>query len=302
MIKENKYKRLPNTNFFGMYVGTDNQGRTSLLVRLSKKPKIKGNSKYLRYDLNQRVDSKWAFVISIDNNSYKSVFMKLVNNLVEAIKDESHSIVAEKLFIQELEKWQTLFDSEVSLKLEFSKVVGLIGELFFLYTFLKTNVGINDAIKSWGGPQGANKDFQTTNTWFEIKTKSLSKTTVHMNNHMQLDSEELGYLTVISFEKSSEANDKSWNLNKLYDAISREIIDKAIQEEFDSKLNLIGFIQKEDYKEINVQLHSIEFYLVDKYFPKIMTSGTSSTIINLQYDLFLPELKEFIKDDVSGSL
>lgn len=251
MIKENKYKRLPNTNFWGMYIGIDDQGRESLLVRLSKKPSIKRDSKYLKYELNKRVDGKWAFVISIDNTSYKNVFMKFIKNLVDVIKDEPSPITAEKLFVQEFEKWQTLFDSELSLKLEFSKTVGLIGELFFLYTFLRNNIGINDAIKSWGGAQGANKDFQTKNTWFEIKTKSLNKSIVHINNHMQLDSEILGYLTVISFEKSSEASNNSWNLNKLYDVISYEITDQAVQEEFDSKLNSIGFTQKEDYKEVN---------------------------------------------------
>lgn len=185
-IEENKYKRLPNTHSFGLYTGFDNIGRTSLFVKLSKKPSFTTSSKYLIFEYNKRHDGLWALTVSIAEQQYVDVFNKLVADLVNTVCGINNSLVAERMFIQRFIAWKTLFEKEVTSMLDFSKIVGLAGELYFLSEFMFAKYGIVNSLNAWSGPLGADKDFSINDTWFEVKTKSLKKDTIHLNSNSDL--------------------------------------------------------------------------------------------------------------------
>ncbi|WP_298468959.1 PD-(D/E)XK motif protein [uncultured Psychrobacillus sp.] len=292
-IEDNKYKRLPNTQSFGIYLGLDNLGRTSLFVKLSKKPMFTTSSRYLIFEYNKRHDGLWALTVSIAEQQYSGVFNKLITDLVETVQDTENSLVAERMFIQRFVEWKTLFEQEVNTMLDFNKIVGLAGELFFLSEFMVEKYGIVDSLNAWSGPIGADKDFNINNTWYEVKTKSLKKDTIHLNSQTQLISFNIGYLTVVSYEKSSLANSNSTNLFDLYQKISKLIETQSLQLEFDRKLANLNFIPDEKYKEINLLFHQIEFYEVNERFPQISNVRFDKVITNIEYDLFLPELKHY---------
>lgn len=292
-IEDNKYKRIPDTQNFGLYVGHDNLGRTSLFVKVSKKPTFITNSKYLIFDYNRRNDSLWALTISIANQQYIKVFQKFVDDLVESVSGISNSKVAERKFIQRFREWQTLFEKEVSSIMDFHAIVGLIGELHFLKEFMIKKYGVQESIEAWVGPNGADKDFVINNTWYEIKTKSLNKETIHLNNQNQLFSDKVGYLTIISYEKTSLLNEGSINLLDLYYEISNLIGKQSLQTIFDNKLASVNFIPVDKYRETNVLLHKTDFYKVDQEFPQIQNIEFHNVITNIEYDLFLPELKSY---------
>lgn len=292
-IQENRYKRLPNTNQFGIYYGIDDEGRKSLFVKLRRKPNLSHPGKYLIFASNRRTDDLWAFTVSIDDSKYEGVFKKLIYDLVDTVQSTSNSIVAERLFLQRFDEWKSLFNQRIEKKLDFAKTVGLAGELYFIQKFLIQKFGIISSIKGWSGPIGADKDFQIGQEWFEVKTKSLNKLTVHINSHTQLISQRNGFLVVIPYEKSSISNIHSMNLLDLYKNISDQIVDVDLQKEFDTKLANMDFVPHEEYREINLEFHNIEFYEVDKEFPKVSVSGNSNAIVGVEYDIFLPELQKF---------
>ena len=66
-----------------------------------------------------------------------------------------------------------------------------------------------------------------------------------------------------------------------------------MQLEFDRKLANLNFIPNEKYKEINLLFHQIEFYEVNEKFPQISNVEFDKIITNIEYDLFLPELKQY---------
>lgn len=293
IVEENKYKRIQKTENFGIYLGLDNKGRTSMFVKLSKKPKFINSSKYLIYDYNKRQDGLWALTVSIAEQRYLGVFNKLVFDLVDTVRDTSISVVAERMFMRRFVEWKTLFEQSITSSLDFSKLVGLAGELYFISEFMVEKYGIIDSLNSWCGPLGADKDFNINNTWFEVKTKSLNKDTIHLNSKSQLVSNSIGYLTVVSYEKSSLANSKSTNLFDLYQNISSLIQTPSLQAEFDRKLANLNFVPDEKYKEINLEFHEIVFYEVNGSFPQISNVEFGKAIMNIEYDLFLPEIKQF---------
>jgi hypothetical protein len=293
IAEENKYKRIPKTENFGIYLGLDNKGRTSMFVKLSKKPMFNSSSKYLIYDYNKRQDGLWALTVSIAEQKYLGVFNKLVFDLVDTVREVHSSLVAERMFIQRFNEWKTLFEHDVTSTLDFRKIVGLAGELYFISEFMVEKYGIIDSLNSWSGPIGAEKDFNINNTWFEVKTKSLKKDTIHLNSNSQLVSNKTGYLTVVSYEKSSSANANSTNLFELYQKISSLITTQSLQAEFDRKLANLNFVPDEKYKELNLEFHEIVFYEVNERFPEISNAEIDEAITNIEYDLYLPRINQF---------
>jgi hypothetical protein len=293
IAEENKYKRIPKTENFGIYLGSDNKGRTSMFVKLTKKPKFNSSSKYLIYDYNKRQDGFWALTVSIAEQKYLGVFIKLVYDLVDTVREEHSSLVAERIFIQRFNEWKTMFEHGVTSTLDYRKIVGLAGELYFMSEFLVEKYGIIDSLNSWSGPNGAEKDFNINNIWFEVKTKSLNKDTIHLNSKSQLVSNRTGYLTVVSYEKSSSANVNSTNLFELYQKISSLITTQSLQAEFDRKLANLNFVPDEKYKEINLEFHEIVFYEVNEGFPDISNVEIDEAITNIEYDLYLPRINQF---------
>lgn len=292
-FEENKYQRLPNTHSFGLYIGLDSVGRTSLFVKLSKKPTFANGSKYLIFEYSKRQDGLWALIVSISEQRYVGVFNKLVVDLAETVNGNDNSIVAERLFIQRFNEWKTLFEKQVTSMLDFNKIVGLAGELHFLKEYMFNKYGIENSLNAWSGPIGADKDFNINDTWYEVKTKLLKKDTVHINSHTQLHSDYVGYLTIVSYEKSSLANSLATNLFDLYYKISELIEEQHLQLQFDRKLASLNFVPDEKYKEINLLFHQIEFYEVNDNFPKLLNTELDKVMINIEYDLFLPGLKQY---------
>lgn len=289
----NKYKRIPKTHVFGIYKGIDNESRISLFVKLAKKPKYNTSNKYLIFECNKRTDGLWAFIISISEPKYNGVFNKLVLDLVDTVVGIDNALSAERAFMRRFTEWKTLFEKEVTGMLGFSEIIGLAGELHFLKQFMFDKYGVTDSLHAWSGPIGADKDFIINDTWYEIKTKSFKKDIVHLNSHTQLVSKNIGYLTVVPFEKSSQADPNSVNLFDLYTSISESIENQDLQADFDLKLARLNFVPDERYRQVSIIFHEIEFYTVDKTFPQISNLNFKDIILNIEYNLFLPGLKQY---------
>lgn len=289
----NKYTRISKTHHFGIHVGFDEFNRSSLFVKLSKKPNLAFSNKYLFYECNQRKDQRWGLTISLMDEQYKDVFSKLVDDLVQTVLSTNNPLVAERKFINRFIEWQSLFEKEVNSSLSFTQIVGLLGELYFLKEFMIPKYGANKSLAYWVGPTGADKDFILEQTWYEVKTKSINKEFIHLNSNTQLVSENIGYLTVLTYEKTSIENSKSINLFNLYSDILYSLQLEDLKETFKKKLRDLNFVLDEKYKEVNIQIHNIEFYEVNEHFPRISLDSLENIIFNINYDLFLPGIQQY---------
>lgn len=291
--EENSYTRINGTDNFGIYLGLDNDGRTSMFVKLSRKPVINFKNTHLIYDYNKRNDGLWALTVSINEHKYTGVFHKLVYDLVDMVRDSNNHIIAERLFLRRFIEWKTLFEESINLEMNFNEVVGLAGELYFLKEFMFERYGVKNSLLAWCGPNGSDKDFILNKVWFEIKTKSFNKKVIHLSNENQLQSKDIGYLTIISYEKSSLTNLESTNLIKLYESICDLISSQSLRIEFDKKLISLNFLPDSKYQDINLEFKEIEFYEINEVFPKVDTGVLHEAITNIKYDLFLPAIKNF---------
>ncbi|MDB8550981.1 PD-(D/E)XK motif protein [Turicibacter sanguinis] len=297
-INSNEFIRNSDSELIDVYSGLDDFRRPAILVKLKKKPSIEIKTQVLETSINRRKDNMWALLISLTNNRLIGVFEKLSKDLINSIYGEENQLIAERKLIQRYNEWQCLFEEEVSKKLNFNRIQGLLGELYFLNNVLIPKQGIKKAITSWIGPSGGNKDFQLENIWFEVKAKSTNKDIVHISNKNQLLSEQVGYLTIVDCEKTSSEVPNSINLMILYEEIYNQIDNETILIEFMRKLANLNFIPSEYYTQFNFLVQKVTFYEVNDKFPVISLPSLENAVCNLRYDLFLPALTNYIKEEI----
>ncbi|WP_265906427.1 PD-(D/E)XK motif protein [Lacticaseibacillus nasuensis] len=290
----NQYRRVKDTNLFGFYVGTDDQGRFSFLVKLSKDPRLSFGSKFLICTIRQRtVDTAWAMTVSIDNDRYLGVFKTMVDDLVATVSDAGSAIVAEQLFLARFNDWRTLFAKRVEQKLDRATIIGLAGELYFISKVVLPKFGPEVAVASWGGPESTNQDFTFNFGWVEIKTRGSNKSTVHISNSKQLTGEGAGHLVILPIILSTREDKKAYSLMSLYHDIVARLTDPDCKMEFDRKLALVGFVPDPKYIEPCFRFEQFDYYQVTDEFPRIVQGTQSPAISAIEYDLYVPDLAKF---------
>nr|WP_321291735.1 PD-(D/E)XK motif protein [uncultured Trichococcus sp.] len=297
-MPDNKYKRDARADILDIYFGKDSEERSSLLIILKKKPYILIKSKFLSTEIGLREDNNWAFQVSLTDEKYIGVFKILVSDLINTTENIVHQEIAEKKIINRYNEWQKLFDDRADNALTFIQIQGLIGELYFLKYELFKVYGVNEAIRGWIGPNGANKDFIFEDEWYEVKTKSINKDYVHISNHMQLESNEPGLLVVISCQKTSEFSNSAYSLMKLHQEIIEEICNDELLEIYLEKLAHLQFIPDESYEEPLFDIAKPKYYCVDSKFPKVQKEEDDKAIFNIRYDLYLPILEKYTVEDI----
>jgi len=297
-MQYNKYKRDGRADILDIYFGKDSEERSSLLIILKKKPYILIKSKFLSTEIGLREDSNWAFQVSLTDEKYIGVFKILVSDLINTIENVVLQEAAEKKIINRYNEWQKLFDDRVGAALTFVQIQGLVGELYLLKHELFKTYGVNEAIRGWIGPNGANKDFVFENEWYEVKTKSVNKDYVHISNNMQLESNVPGLLVVISCQQTSELSNSAYSLMKLHRSIIKEIFNEELLAIYLEKLAHLHFIPDDSYEDILFDIARPKYYSVDSKFPKVHKEENEQAIFNIRYDLYLPMLEKYIVEDI----
>lgn len=293
---DNSYRRIGGIGKFSIHKGV-NQNKHSILVRMIKQPNLGKTTKLLTTYVGSRQDGLWALTINLEESKLIGVFLKFINDLVESVEDEENELVAQRKFTIRFLEWQQLFEEASVNQLEYSRIIGLIGELSYLRDNVIPRLGVIKGLESWVGPIGADKDFIFENTWSEVKTKSVNKDTIHLNSKTQLFSENIGELIVVNYQKSNILSDSSTNLNKISAELLELFDSPDLIEKFQFKLANINYVTSDYYDKFNIQILSKERYVVSNEFPSIDTNEIHSAITNIQYDIFLPSISNLkIKD------
>lgn len=257
---------------------------SGLGFELSRNPIIPGRRGKTRILLNERGDAD------------RSVFIAVVENLVEELKDSRDQKDAIIRVVQRLHRWQAFMRNRGFEGLSITEQLGLYGELIFLRDVLLENVPSEEAILSWKGPDREAHDFQLTTGSVEVKsTRSTAPRNFHVSNITQLDSVQLKplYLAFVEAEMSS-AGDES-----LTDVVLtvRDQLDLLSSARFDEGLVEAGYIDNhaDKYRENKFSLRNIRFFEVDDKFPKVKKSDIPDGVESVKYEVALSACGEFSK-------
>ena len=215
----------------------------------------------------------------------------MVNSLNDLENEEEELNYLKRRFYN----WKRMFQNVSIKELSEEREQGLFGELYFLYKYMIPNYGIDKSIISWAGPLKYNKDFSIDNTWYELKTSSVSATNIKITSLSQLDSDEDGFLGVAKVEKMSyEYKGKISSVLELIELIMKEIDTIQIQDNFLDKLVEYGIGPENNFGSRKFEVKKCLIYKVDEEFPKLTRENIKFVEIeNVSYTISLSGIEKF---------
>lgn len=276
-----------------IYIGINSRMQKTLVIRGGSKQKRVKSSKNINVDIIPKKNNKVSLVFSLIDDQYSTAFYKFCEDIIKNTRYiEKNRVIVHTIARWKI--WREMFDKTHISTLSVSQVKGLIGELLFLKYYLSTSFDIQKAINSWTGPEGNPKDYYCDDTWYEIKTIQSSMNSVGITSFEQLDFENIdyGYLVVIKLIKVSKETISSVNLNSLVFDIIRQINDPYLLEDFNRKLQSVGYNYSEVYDELCFKHKNTVFYQVDESFPCLRKDNVPQNVVKVTYELSLNSLKE----------
>ena len=234
-------------------------------------------------------ESKKILIIELLQPTNKDIFSILCENLIQSIiKSDSEQIFIRNA-VNQLIKWQTLFDKISYNGLSVEQQQGLYGELVFLHKFLlQQDSNHLEVLNSWVGTEGYLRDFQHSTWAIEVKTTITNNPQkITINGERQLDETLLENLFLfhcsmeISNGNGETLNQKISNIRSLLKS------DISILNLFNSKLLEVGYFDNHAYKYENIfyKIRTETYYNIKDDFPRIKENELRNGVSGVKYNI-----------------
>lgn len=274
-----------------IYIGYEELDQKTLLILNCEKLNGIPSSKSIIATNYQRMDGTWAISFKLIRKENEDVFVRLCWDIIESSRDANE--YALETILQRYSKWHKLMEHGLSGLMNHSRQKGLIGELHFLKELLEHN-GIITSVRSWIGPEGADKDFVLSSEWTEIKTIGLSVDSIEISSIEQLEGLRPGKIIIYFVDKTSIEDDKGFSLRYLVDELRDTIkSDSLAIEVFENKLMQYGYLDKDEYKLQKYRLGGRNEYAVLENFPCITRESVPHQITAVKYKISLASIEEY---------
>lgn len=290
------FKRVSSTHPLDLYLGYNEIGKKTLALIIENVEMAFQSTKLIEVKITTRQDGKKAVRFSLLDDTETDIFYKFCEDIIENTKNANQSDSL-KIINSRWNRWLNMFKNPHLLIMGEKEIRGLIGELVFLRDYLFKEYTVEKAIESWVGSQGSHKDVEIEDTWYEIKTCYQSSKSVTISSVEQLDSKNDGYLCIIELEDSNRYVKGHLSLNKLIKQINDMILDINLQNIFLKKVNDAGYSYFEEYDNYIYFCKDIKKYLVNNKFPRLRKQDLPKEIATVSYELLIPNLKDFLKED-----
>lgn len=235
-------------------------------------------------------------VIKLLHYQSRDVFAVMCENMIQSVLSLRSEKQVVKTIINQLEKWQALFEKLKGEGLTPSEQQGLYGELHFLQKFIAKQEAV-DALTSWVGTDREVRDFQYNDWAVEVKTTAGNNhQKVHISSERQLDETLLENLFL--FHLSVEAAKKNGeSLNAKVNSIRETLQDNvSVLNLFNNKLLEIGYFEKHThlYDEKCYQIRDENYYKINDDFPRIKEKEIRNGVGDVKYSIILSQCNEYL--------
>ncbi|GAM58165.1 hypothetical protein JCM19231_1546 [Vibrio ishigakensis] len=298
-LDNNKKIRATKSSYVNAWWFVDSNGNYCFKAFSNAKPKAKLRKPELTgMDTDIAIDDE-SVILRLRNKHNASLFYSLCKDIIGKI--ESLDYYTHSTILERIDKWQKFLKKSNDGLLSTEKIKGLIGELYFINSYLCDCKGFTaaEAIEFWTGPLGSNQDFCLSDAAFEIKCKTgTSHPKIKISSETQLDKllDKL-YLYVLVISPARSYDEGIESLPELIEKIKSKLIDSGSIEkidEFEEKLLSIGYIYNEKYDDHKFILSSGTFYIVNDSFPKISRQEVPRCISDVTYSINLDDISSFI--------
>lgn len=283
--------RFGDNRHLSLYIGRDDNARYSFDFRGKYKPVKISSSDVIAVEQYKNEDIL-TLRFSLENSELLEYFCTFCQDLFDSVRVTSEDETAYNTLRSRYYSWRQLFRPDKGRMTE-SEIMGLIGELLFLRDYMIPERSVDVALDSWMGPEKTHKDFSDQQDWFEIKTISFGKDSVHISSVEQLDSDVDGTLVIYELEKMSPSYD-GIKINQIVNSVIALLKSAPQREIFMAKLQLYGFEFSNENDDLVFALKSMHQYRVDSNnFPRLHRALLPSAITRAQYELLLTEIEPF---------
>jgi hypothetical protein len=289
----NAFTRIDNIHILDFYLGTNAVGKSTLLLLSDNQPMLLKSSQIISIYIAKRKDKKWATSFSLLDESYKEIFCRFCEDIIESSRWINDKNYGTSFVCERYKQWQKMLMRRPDGMLSFAEVKGLIGELFCMHNFLFEEYGITVSLKSWIGPDKADQDFIFPDKWYEIKTTVSGAEDVKISSIEQLDSQEPGELIITFFDRTSDTNPEKITLNSLVATIEKQFTDLEQKELFNKLLLLQGYYYREEYDQYIFRYNGCKRFRIDSQFPCLRRKSIPQTIVNAVYSISLAGLEDY---------
>lgn len=254
------------------------------------------STKEIKITQGKETDGVYWTCFDLLKKEAKDVFFIFCDSLIETIENIFDEYEAINNIKDRYHSWKVLLKNKN--KMTYENYQGLFGELYFMADILAKQIGLENALKCWVGPDGYSKDFSTSDTWYELKTIGTSSSTIKINSLTQLESDVDGHLITIIVEKMSEQFDEGFcSVSKLYKYIFEQLPNRFLKELFVNKVLKYGYIDNDEtINKYKFEIKNINKYLVNDKFPKLSRKEIKNmAIAQVKYELFLSSLEDYME-------
>ncbi len=291
------YMRVDETHPLDLYIGIDEYYRWTLLLICTEMPGHVTGSKMIDVRVGERKDGKYTLTLALINKEFSDIFVLFCSDIIDSSRNvNKHN--GTNFIVKRYLSWREMLSATKNELMSPEKIKGLLGEMYFLDTILLDKYGNEKGPLSWTGPKAYHQDFIVDDTWYEVKTVSSGSEEIKISSIEQLDCENPGTLVVIYADNTSETNEDSFTLNKLYNKLIDEIKNDDIKEKFANMLLKFGYYPRPEYddSEYIFDIKGLRLYQVDYSFPCLRRSNLLPAITKAEYMLSLPAIQEYLEE------
>ncbi len=291
-IETHTYQRIDPDYKVNIFLGYNDNGKMSMILTENGKEEKVKSSKLIDVHLKRRGDHKLALSFDLLDLAYAPMFTVFCKDMIIVCERAGKDMAISSALVR-WKYWIEMFGKKRSQLLDRQEIKGLMGELYELKNHMIPVLRCKEAIKSWMGPLLGHKDFEVNDTWYEIKTINDGAIQLIISSLEQLESEDDGHLVVVRVNETSEANERSLNLNKMVLQITDLINDPEVLEEFRIKLDNVGYTLDPEYDNYNFVFKGTETYTVNDGFPRLRRSEVNEAIGNVKYTILLAGITDY---------
>ncbi len=230
-----------------------------------------------------------SVIVKLTETGLIDQYCLVIDHLLRGLDSVPTSRDALRILIARLRAW-ALFFSTGQGRLSEQRQRGLAGELTVMEELSEAGLDWATAIRSWTGPDRADRDFTVQSTLVEVKTNlSTGRDRIRVSNEFQLSIPHEGrlFVWVTTFaEDQQSGRTLPDRVRRVRDALG---FDPASRVAFEESLSRAGYsdVEFEHNHGLAYSIAATRIYLVDENMPRIAASELRAGVDHVSYEVAL---------------